>query len=89
MDRPEYFECRCGSPEHSLRFWLDEDPEFPCIYVSVFLSEHPWYRRLASSIRYLFGHKSMYGHFEEFILHPEDRDRLVELLKKLKVRKAT
>jgi hypothetical protein len=88
MESPEYFECRCSSHEHALRFWLDDDDQDPCIYGSVFLSDSPWHRRIWAGLKHALGFKSRYGHFEEFILRPEDRDRLIKLLKKLKVRKS-
>jgi hypothetical protein len=87
MNGPEYFECKCGSAEHMLRFWFDDDPEFPCVYASVFLDEQPWHRRLWLGLQYILGRKCRYGHFAEFILRPEDRDRLVKVIKRLKVKK--
>lgn len=86
MEAPEYFECRCSTAEHTMRFWLDEEQE-PCVYASVFLSDFPWYARIWAGIRHALGFKSKFGHFEEFILRPEDRQRLVSLLNRLKVRK--
>ena len=57
LDGTEFFECECGSDEHTLRFILDLDktpgkdyignqmPRLPELYVSVFLQEKPWYVR--------------------------------------------
>ena len=82
--KPEYFECQCSSPEHLWRVWFDDDPSDPCIFMSVFLSNAPWYSRIVSGLKYIFGHKSRYGHFDEFILKAEDCDRLIEVLERLK-----
>lgn len=84
MTEPVYFECRCHSPEHLLRLWLDEDPEFPCVYLSVFLDNRPWYGRLWNGIKYILGYKCRYGHFDEFILRPQDCERLIGILERLK-----
>lgn len=84
METPEYFECRCSSPEHTLRLWFDDDKDFPCVYVSVFLSNEGWVKRLRNAFRYVLGYKCAYGHFDEFILREEDCDRLIAILKRLK-----
>ena len=83
MERPEYFECRCSSDEHTLRLWFDDDPEDPSVYASVFLAELPFHRRLWEGLRYILGRKCRYGHFQEFILRPEDRERLIGVVKRL------
>lgn len=83
-DDKEYFECACHSPEHTLNFFLDEDPEFPAIYGSVFLSEVPFHRRVWAAVKYIFGYKCRYGHFDEFILKHEDCDRFISLFRKFK-----
>ena len=69
MNETEYLECACTSNEHRLVFTLDpEDEEFP-IYVSTFLhSYYPWYKRIWVAIKYVFGYRSRYGHFDSMIL---------------------
>lgn len=84
MERPEYFECRCATPEHIWRLWFDDDPSDPCVFASVFLANGPWYSRLLTGVKYIFGYKCRFGHFEEFILNPEDCDRLIGVLERLK-----
>ena len=84
MEKPEYYECQCHTPEHTLRFWLDDDPSDPSVFVSVFLANDSWYRRIASGLKYILGYKCRYGHFDEFILRAEDCDRLIGILEKLK-----
>lgn len=88
MDDPEYFECQCSTPEHTLRFWFDGDEEYPCVYASVFLDEPPLHRRLWLALKYVLGYKSRYGHFAEFMLRPEDADRMIGMLGALKRAKA-
>lgn len=84
METPEYFECRCSTPEHTLRFWFDDDKEDPSVYVSVFLANAPWHKRIWAALKYVMGYKCRYGHFDEFILRPGDCDRLMGILERLK-----
>lgn len=83
MNKPEYFECLCHSPEHTMQFWMDEDNP-PTLYAHVFLSPDPWWQRIWNSIRYIFGYKCRYGHFDEFLLNPEDCDKFIALLTRYK-----
>jgi|ERR1035437_7563918 hypothetical protein len=43
------------------------------------------FKRLKTAIGYLFSAKEKYGHFDCFILKPEDCDRMIDFLNKLKV----
>lgn len=84
LDGTEYFECSCASPEHTLRFVLDLDPEDPGIHTEVYLGSYPWgWKRLWVGIRYIFGYKSKYGAWDCFLLKPEDAPRLRSLLDRL------
>ena len=81
--KPQYFECDCHSSEHTLRFaWDDEDNS---IYTTVFLSQyHRFFKRVWMALKYMFGHQSRYGHFDCFIMQPEDAERLKQMLNLLK-----
>lgn len=79
----EYYECSCYSDEHMLKFILDDNlSDGPELYTSIFLSEHPWYKRIWIAIKYAFGHKSKYGHWDCWLLIPTDAKRLRDLLNK-------
>lgn len=79
------FECHCHSPEHLLRFYLEEEGNREkYLYASVFLNEDRFFKRLWQGLKYIFGYKCKYGHFDEFILNPEDADRFIDMLKKFK-----
>lgn len=83
LDGTEYFECECGSDEHTLRFILslDDDSE---IYSKVFLNDYrSFWQRLVVSIKYLFGYKCKYGHWDCFIMKAEDAQRLSDLCLRL------
>jgi hypothetical protein len=79
----EYFECSCCSDEHRLVFMLDEDTDFgpPDLYTSVFLHDYDnVFKRVWKAIKYVFGYKSKYGHFDCCIMKPEDAPRFQLLL---------
>jgi len=75
----EYMECRCMSPEHLLKFHLDLEDGDLCLDFHL-ADWTPWYKRIWTAVKYVFGYKSKYGDFDEFIFKDEDVDRLLELL---------
>ena len=84
----EFFECACHSDEHTLKFNLDTMPsheDAPEIYTSIFLCDwQPWYKRVWVAIKYAFGYKSKYGHWDTWLLKACDVDRLEAMLNKFK-----
>lgn len=68
----KYIQCSCYADEHTLKFIVDED----IIYVTHFLNNFSFFKRLWFGIKYIFGYKCRYGHFDETIL---DRKRIKEL----------
>lgn len=84
--RTEFFECVCGTDEHTLKFKLDvHDPDDVDLYLSVFLNQYRgFFKRLWISIKYLFGYKCKDGHWDCSMLEVEDADRLIILLRKYK-----
>ena len=85
--KEEYFSCLCHSDEHTIRFTYFEDQfddiEDAEIYLSVFLNEYSFFKRLWLGIKYIFGYKCRYGHFGCWSLKPNDAKRLKELIEKL------
>lgn len=85
----EYFECACFSDEHTLKFILDDgktdkknyEPE---MYCGIFLSDTKLFSRIWQAIKYIFGYKSRYGHFGNWILNKNDIERLENLLSEYK-----
>ena len=76
---PKYFECMCHSPEHTLKFDIDED--LKTVAVTCYLDRHqPWYKRIVAATRFVFGFEpSKYGHFAETFLKDEGVKELIEL----------
>jgi len=79
LDDSYFFECKCGSDEHTLRFVLDkEDRE---IYTSIFLNNYMnIFKRIFVAIKYIFGYKCKYGHWDCWIMRDEDIQRLSDML---------
>jgi len=79
LDGSYFFECGCGSDEHTLRFTLDnEDQE---IYTSIFLNNYNnIFKRIFIAIKYIFGYKCKYGHWDCWIMKKDDAQKLLEML---------
>ena len=74
-----YFECECGSPEHTLQFSLDE--ELGEIHTSVFLNNYrSVFVRIWVAVKYVFGYKCRYGHWDCWIMKKSDSSQLRMLL---------
>jgi len=78
LDGSHFFECSCSSDEHTIRFTIDdEDGE---IYTSVFLNQYrTWWETVWVGIKYIFGYKCQYGHWDCWIMDPNDAVRLRDM----------
>lgn len=71
-----YLECSCGSLEHLVRFSYFED-EKDFVYLEIHLApDRSFFRRLFNAIKYIFGHRSKYGDFDEILL---DKNTVLKL----------
>jgi hypothetical protein len=78
-----YFECDCGSDEH--RFCVTSEEEEnelpPQLYFHIQMSQYRnFLQRFVEGVRYIFGHKSRYGHWDTINISPDDTARLIVLL---------
>ena len=81
----ELFICQCDNTEHQLIFSHFVDDEDHDVYVSVHLTpEYSIWKRIWMAIKYIFGYKCCYGHFDEFIFNPKDADKLQKVVNFLK-----
>ena len=84
----EHFECVCHSDEHRLTFQIDDDIEKgwkPEFYTSLFLADHNnLFKRTWTALKYIFGYKCRYGHWENFIMNEKDIDRMLTVLQNYK-----
>lgn len=63
-----YFECDCSSADHIMRISHIPDEGFnDLLYVETHLRNLPFFKRFWLAIKYIFGFKSIYGNWEEYI----------------------
>jgi hypothetical protein len=76
--------CECHSTEHQLVVFYSEDEvegvKYPMCYFHVHLKTLPFWQRVGYAFRYIFGRKSRYGAFDEFIFDPVDAEKLQNLV---------
>ena len=70
--------CECHSTEHQIVIGKDE--EDGVVYCHIHLSNRPWWKRLYYGIKFIFGYKCKYGHWDEFLFNPNDVDKLKEIV---------
>lgn len=79
-EKDEIFICDCYSVEHQLI--LRQDPDsFDDIYVYIHLNkERKFWKRLKHGVKYIFGYKSRFGAWDEFIVNKKDWSRLRDII---------
>lgn len=82
------FICSCNSVEHQLIISYFTDEKNGEVYCSIHLKpESNIFKRIWKAIKYVFGHRSIYGDFDEFIFKPDDADSLQQVVNYLKQNK--
>ena len=82
MNEPEILICACSSEEHQIVIHKDEEDKM--IYCMIHLVTLPFWQRVWAAIKYIFGYKSRYGNFEEFIFTQKHANKLKEMSEFLK-----
>ena len=73
--------CGCSSLEHQIIVRYDNDND--TVYCGIHLKRIGFWKRLIHAVRYVFGYKSKYGDFEEFILKKEHAHQLLNIINHL------
>ena len=85
-ERRETLICQCNSEEHQFSFvWFEDEQGQGEVFMEIHLTPNTFLGRLKNAIKYIFGHRSVYGDFDEVILKKEDvhkLEKVVEFLKK-------
>jgi len=82
--KAEHFDCSCASDEHTIVFRYFED-DYKEFYLSVYLNQYRrFYKRIWIAIKYIFGYKCKYGHWDCWTMKEDDCDRMISLLEKFK-----
>ena len=86
MAKKERFIGECNSIEHQIVMSYFEDEKE--VYCNVHLKpERNVLKRIIHAVKYIFGHRSAYGDFDEFIFNPKDADRLQSVVDHLRTEK--
>lgn len=73
--------CQCQSDEHVILYEKDEGDAL--VYLSPHLADVGFFKRVVLGIKYIFGHKSKYGHFESVVLSDIHIDKLQDIINHL------
>ncbi len=80
MDIKQLFICSCSSLEHQMMFWR-EDEKNGFLYAEVHLTNRDnFFERLWYGLKYVFGCKSRFGAWDEFLFTIEDEKKLKDYL---------
>jgi hypothetical protein len=76
--------CSCSSTDHQMVIYKNTDPLYgPEAYVHIHLAKRPFWYRVKYAFKYIFGYKSRFGAWDEFILEPKHLDVLEDLVEHL------
>lgn len=79
--KEELLICECNNLEHQIVFRYFEDEDWNEVYMTTHLSDcSNFWQRLKYAIKYVFGYKSRYGAFDEFIFRKEDAEKLKSIV---------
>jgi predicted RNA-binding protein with PIN domain len=71
--------CSCSSCEHTIRYTCD--PEEAEVYIEVYLNQYRnSLKRIIVAIKYIFGYKSRYGHWDTTLMDKEEIEALRNFL---------
>jgi hypothetical protein len=83
MNNKEILICKCNSDEHQYLVYYSND-EYPMVYIHPHLIKRSFWYRLKYGLKYIFGYKTQYGAWDEFIINPDDVDKIENIVKFLK-----
>jgi hypothetical protein len=75
--------CECNNTEHQMLFMYSEEDGYPMIFIHTHLNKRPFLERIKIGLKYIFGHQSKFGAFDEFIVNPEDKYKFEKIVKYL------
>jgi hypothetical protein len=81
----ELFICECYNAEHQFILNYDEDDNTLSLQVHL-RNYRSFFKRLVTGIKYIFGYKSRFGSFDEILINPDDKERLINVVNQLKTK---
>ena len=77
-----YFDCCCSTPEHTIRFI--RDPEEGTVWMEVHLYKwRSFFKRAWVAIKYAFGYRCRFGHWDTVEIHPADAQRMIAMMERV------
>lgn len=83
MDKVDIIICECFTPEHQIIFFYDEEGNELTARIHLKTYKNV-FKRLYTAIRYVFGYKSRFGEWDNFIVNPNDAEKLIGILQQYK-----
>lgn len=75
--------CGCHSSCHQIL--TEYDPEYNHVYLEIHLTTHRnFFKRIWVAVKYIFGYKSNYGAWDNFIVDKKNKESLLKELIKIK-----
>jgi len=83
LEETEILLCQCHSSEHQILVHYDEEERE--LYLDVHLNPyHNFWQRIWRGLKYIFGYRCKYGHWDCFIFNEKDADKLQAMADALK-----
>ena len=80
MDQNIIFICECHSYDHQCIFFYDKENKE--LYLTIHLISHESFlHRVWTALKYIFGFRSRFGAWDEFIFKQEDEEKLLKYLR--------
>jgi hypothetical protein len=76
----DIFICECYSSEHQFLFHYLEDENRNEVSVQPHLVKRPLLYRIKYAFKYIFGYKSRYGAWDEFLFNSDDIPKLQKVI---------
>lgn len=76
--------CECHSTEHQIVVNYDDEDNIVFCHIYLSGNDRGFFKRLKYGIKYIFGYKCRFGHWDEFIFNHKEVNKLEEIVKLLK-----
>ncbi len=77
----EVFICDCNSIEHQAKFYYWKGENYDTFNILIHLTTYKnVFKRIWYALKYIFGYKSRFGAWDEFLMSSDDQKKLYEFL---------
>jgi len=81
FEETEIMICDCNSIEHQAKFYYWKEDNYDVLGILIHLMTHrSIFKRIWYAIKYIFGYKSRFGAWDEFLMSENNRDDLKKFL---------